>query len=72
MPVYAIVTGLVSLIGQLLSHEKHAAAELGQWSEKRDPNASVALAELKPNINRGRDKLALEKTSALARGEVRR
>jgi hypothetical protein len=31
-PVYKVDTGLVSLIGQLLAHEKQAAEELGQWT----------------------------------------
>jgi hypothetical protein len=69
MPVYNVDIGLVSLIGRLLAHEKHAAEELGQSAEKRDPDGGAALAELKANINRGRDKLAAEKKAALARGE---
>ena len=48
---------------------KQAAIEEGQWTEKRDVNATLAMDEIKARINRGRDRLAAEKKAALARGE---
>jgi hypothetical protein len=59
-----------ALEARLADDLKQAAIEEGQWSEKREVNASAGLAQLKANINRGRDKLAAEKAAALARGEV--
>jgi hypothetical protein len=35
MPVYKVDTGLLSLLSELRAHEKQAAEELGQWTEKR-------------------------------------
>src|SRR4051812_18158059 len=43
-PIYKVDTGLVRLIGQLLAHEKQAAEELGQWTEKRDVSDAAAVA----------------------------
>src|SRR5258708_6127283 len=53
-----------ALEAKLFEALKQAAIEEGQWSEKREINASADLAKLKARINRGRDRLA-----ALARGE---
>ena len=46
----ASATGLVSLIGQLLAHEKQAAEELGQWTEKRDVSGDAAAALMIKNL----------------------
>ena len=69
-PIYKVDTGLVSLIGQLLAHEKQAAEELGQWTEKRDVSGDAASAMIIINLNLGRQRVVEEKKSALARGEI--
>src|SRR4029077_18631873 len=46
-----------SLEARLADDLKQAAIEEGQWTEKRDLSASVSLATLKANINKGRDRL---------------
>jgi hypothetical protein len=66
----ASATGLVSLIGQLLAHEKQAAEELGQWTEKRDVSGDAAAALMIKNLNLGRQRVVEEKKAALARGEI--
>jgi hypothetical protein len=68
-PIYKVDTGLVSLIGQLLAHEKQAAGELGQWTEKRDVSGDAAALIIK-NRNLGRQRVVEEKKAALARGEI--
>jgi len=34
--VYRVDNGLVALLGELRAHEKHAAEQLGQWTEKKE------------------------------------
>ena len=58
-----------ALVSQINDTLKQAAIEEGQWTEKRDVNATLAMDEIKARINRGRDRLAAEKKAALARGE---
>ena len=58
-----------ALEAKIMEALKQAAIEEGQWSEKREVQASGA-AEWKARINRGRDRLAAEKAACLARGEV--
>jgi hypothetical protein len=69
-PIYKVDTGLVSLIGQLLAHEKQAAEELGQWTEKRDVSGDATAAQITINLNLGRQRVVEEKKAALARGEI--
>ena len=70
-PIYKVDTGLVRLIGQLLAHEKQAAEELGQWTEKRDvSDAAAVAAQVIINLNLGRQRVVEEKKAALARGEI--
>jgi hypothetical protein len=69
-PIYKVDTGLVRLIGQLLAHEKQAAEELGQWTEKRDISGDAAAAMIIINLNLGRQRVVEEKKAALARGEI--
>ena len=69
-PIYKVDTGLVSLIGQLLAHEKQAAEELGQWTEKRDVSGDATAAQIIINLNLGRQRVVEEKKAALARGEI--
>ena len=42
--VYRVDPGLVSLLAELRAHEKQAAEELGQWSEKREPAGDGTVA----------------------------
>ena len=53
---------------ELRNHEKQAAEELGQWSEKRGSSDAAALAASR-EIKRGRDGLAATKKAAEERGE---
>ena len=65
-PVYKIDTGVLS---ELRHHEKQAAEELGQWTEKREVTDADKLAARVAAINLGRDRLAAAKKAAEARGE---
>jgi hypothetical protein len=67
-PVYKVDTGLVSLIGQLLAHEKQAAEELGQWTEKREYSSRVGIDVVKAQLRVTQHRLAEEKREALAKG----
>ena len=69
-PIYKVDTGLVRLIGQLLAHEKQAAEELGQWTEKRDVSGDAADALIIATLNAGRQRVADEKKATLARGGI--
>lgn len=44
LPVYKVDTALLSLLSELRAHERQAAEELGQWSEKREPTTNRAAA----------------------------
>jgi hypothetical protein len=59
---------LVSLIGQLLAHEKQAAEELGQWTEKRDCSGDAAAAAIIVNLNSGRQRIVEEKGESNRQG----
>ena len=67
-PVYKVDTGLVSLIGQLLAHEKQAAEELGQWTEKREYSSRVGIDVVKAELRVAQHRMAEEKREALAKG----
>ena len=55
---------------RILAHEKQAAEELGQWTEKRDVAGDAAAAMIIMNLNLGRQRVVEEKKAALARGEI--
>jgi len=67
-PVYKVDTGLVSLIGQLLAHEKQAAEELGQWTEKREYSSRVGIDVVKAELRVTQHRMAEEKREALSKG----
>ena len=67
-PVYKVDTGLVALIGQLLAHEKQAAEELGQWTEKREYSSRVGIDVVKAELRVTQHRMAEEKREALAKG----
>src|SRR6266850_604536 len=60
-PVYKVDTGLVSLIAQLLAHEKQAAEELGQWTEKREYSSRVGIDVVKAQLRVTQHRMAEEK-----------
>ena len=64
----ASATGLVSLIGQLLAHEKQAAEELGQWTEKREYSSRVGIDVVKAQLRVTQHRMAEEKREALSKG----
>jgi len=43
--VYRVDPGLIGLLAELRAHEKQAAEELGQWSEKHAVTVKDGLAE---------------------------
>jgi hypothetical protein len=67
-PIYKVDTGLVSLIAQLLAHEKQAAEELGQWTEKREYSSRVGIDVVKAELRVTQHRMAEEKREALAKG----
>jgi hypothetical protein len=67
-PVYKVDTGLVTLIAQLLAHEKQAAEELGQWTEKREYSSRVGIDVVKAELRVTQHRMAEEKREALAKG----
>jgi hypothetical protein len=54
--------------GQLLVHEKQAAEELGQWTEKREYSSRVGIDVVKAQLRVTQHRLAEEKREALAKG----
>jgi phage terminase small subunit len=58
-----------ALVSQINATMKQAAIEEGQWSEKREMSGSMTISIMTQRLNAGRDRLAAEKKTALAKGE---